>query len=74
MNISEAINHSEATDTTLTCFLAHPQDQNMLKGEHMRQSPDGQTNEVAATRSGNSHAVIKAQPSPCIITHAFDHD
>lgn len=71
MNISEDIKHNRPPIRHSPVDL---QDQKMLKGEHMRQSPDGQTNEVAATRSENSHGVVKAQPSPCIITHAFDHD
>lgn len=40
----------------------------------MRQLPDGQTNEVAAPRSENSHGVVKAQTCLASLLIAFDHD
>lgn len=39
------------------------------------ESPDGQTNEASASRTGNSHGVVEAQRWPrIVIPHAIDRD
>lgn len=67
VNVLRDVRHNEAALTGLNRKIK------MEGSKYEMESPDGQTNEVSASGTGNSHGVVEAQRSPrIIIPHAID--